>query len=120
MDALQRTNERLQDEIQSLRAQLVAASVPAPTFTDETEALRVSVERLGEQVAATEGRLREVVRGRDEDQARYEQLLRDERTRSQQERDECDLLVWRMSREIDTLARDNADLKGRLNRLCDP
>jgi chromosome segregation ATPase len=122
LDQLHRNNELLRQEIAQLQARISSHesnSMQREADAEKVAAMESTIQQLGDEVTAVDARIRAMHAQHLAERERLQQQLERERSRFQQERDECDALVWRMTSELEFLVKDNALLKAKLEGLQD-
>jgi len=120
LEQLHKNNELLRQEITQLQQRIHShqtSTVQREADAEKVAVMESTIQQLSDEVSAVDARIRAMHAQHLAERERLQQQLDRERARFQQERDECDSLVWRMTSELEFLVKDNALLKAKLEGL---
>jgi chromosome segregation ATPase len=111
---LQKTNEMLRREVSLLQQRLLSSSSNSASeshLDGKIQAFEITISSLNTELAHVEAKISNVERSFAEERRKLVASFDAERQRYQQERDECDSLVLKMTNELELLVRENTALK---------
>lgn len=128
MAILRRANDEMHRELALLQQQFLSSpssgsrshasssghlvsSSPPPGFDVKIRAFEDTIRSLHAELAAVEGKVAAVEAHHADERHRLLAQFEEERQRSQREREECDVLVLRMSAEMEQLVKENDTLR---------
>lgn len=123
---LQRNNDSLRQELNQLQQQVASTGGRGSAANDSlASANRVAqfektIQSLHEELAAVDRRVNAAEQQHSTEKARMMSMFDEERRRYQEEREECDALVLKMTNELEFLIRENTALKHRFRLTAGP
>ena len=115
LQQLQKTNETLRREVSLLQQRLLSSSSSAHEghLDNKIQAFEITISSLNAELAHVEAKIANVEKSYADERRKLVQSFDEERRRYQDEREECDALVLKMTNELELLVRENAALKSR-------
>lgn len=120
---LQRTNELLRKDLVVLQQRLLSSNPrihdPKGGFDQKVQAFEITISALNSELAHMEEKISQLERSSAEERGKMVAAMDKERQQYQSEKEEYDSLMQKMVDEMDSIVRENSELKTRLRMLTD-